>query len=395
MRTGLMSGSAALLFAVIGCGSIILSSGVRAESGVTKDSIKIGTFGPLTGAVTIYGYPIINGAVAVYKQVNDEGGIYGRKLEIVYEDDGCDAEKTRAAVKKLIFSDEVFMVHGGNCSGPVFAAKDEFNENKVPFMAMASVLDKISDPLTPYVFTTTQPASRDGVAMLRFANSIPNVKRVAIVKHTDDWADAHVQSIIKGLKDAGLTLVSDVALERNATDATTQVLKIKDQAPDAVFFVTYPNESAVFLRDAKKYGLKGPFIGASSNMDLLAVAQRAGGLDTISSAYVTSYLIGPPDSPDLAKEAAIYRRYFPNDKLQTLTFYGTSGAYAVIEALRRAGPDLTREKFVAALEGLKDVYAGPAYCKITFSKTNHQGCLDGTVWAVREGKVVAIGPTWK
>jgi branched-chain amino acid transport system substrate-binding protein len=385
----------AMLACAVVSGSLALARTAWAENGVTKDTIKIGTFGPLTGAVTIYGYPIINGAVAVYKKVNDEGGIHGRKLEIVYEDDGCDAAKTRAAVKKLIFSDDVFMIHGGNCSGPVFAAKDEFNENKVPFMAMASVLDKISDPLTPYVFTTTQPASRDGAAMLRFAKSIPGVKRVALVKHTDDWADAHVQSIIKGLKDAGLELVSDVALERNVTDATTQVLKIKDQSPDAIFFVTYPNESAVFLRDAKKYGLKGPFIGASSNMDMLAVAERAGGVDTISNVYVTSYLAGPPDSPDLAKEAAIYRQYFPNDKLQTLTFYGTSGAYAVVEALRRAGPDLTREKFVAALEGLKDVYAGPAFCKIAFSKTNHQGCLDGTAWAVRDGKVVAIGPTWK
>jgi branched-chain amino acid transport system substrate-binding protein len=395
MKVGSRSGVAALLLAVVGCGVAVFPSAVRAQDGITKDTIKIGTFGPLTGAVTIYGYPIINGAVAVYKQVNAEGGINGRKLEIVYEDDGCDAAKTRAAVKKLIFSDNVFIVHGGNCSGPVSAAKDEFNENKVPLMVMAAVLDKISDPLTPYVFTTTQPASRDGVAMFRFAKSIPNVKRVAIVKHTDDWADAHVQSINKDLKDAGLTLVSDVALERNATDATTQVLKIKDQAPDAVFLITYPNETAVFLRDAKKYGLKGPFIGPSSDMDMLAVAERAGGLDTISNFYVTSYLSGPPDSPDLAKEAAIYRRYFPNDKLQTLSFYGTSGAYAVVEALRRAGPDLTREKFVAALEGLKDVYAGPAYCKISFSKTIHQGCLDETVWAVRNGKVLAIGPTWK
>lgn len=384
-----------MLVCVIASVSLGLGPAAQAESGVTENTIKIGTFGPLTGPVAIYGYPIINGAIAVYKKVNDEGGINGRKIEIVYEDDGCDAAKTRAAVKKLIFSDDVFMVHGGNCSGPVFAAKDEFNENNVPFMAMASVLDKISDPVTPYVFTTTQPASRDGAAMLRFAKSIPGIKRVVIVRHTDDWADGHVQSIVQGLKDAGLELVGDLALERNVTDATTQVLKIREQAPDAVFFVTYPNESAVFLRDAKKYGLKEPFIGASSNMDMLAVAERAGGLDTISNVYVTSYLADPPESSDMAKETAIYRHYFPNDKLQTLTFYGMSGAYAVVEALRRAGDDLTREKFIAALEGLKDVYAGPAYCKITFSKTNHQGCLDGTVWAVRDGKVVAIGPTWK
>jgi branched-chain amino acid transport system substrate-binding protein len=186
-----------------------------------------------------------------------------------------------------------------------------------------------------------------------------------------------------------------VALERNASDATTQVLKIKEQNPDAVFFVTYPNESAVFLRDAKKYGLGGPFIGASSNLDILAVAERAGGLEAVSNTYVSSYIAYPVGAPELEAEIANYKKHFPNDKVQALTFYGTSSAYAVIEALRKAGPDLTRDKFVAALEGLKDADAGPAYCKITFSKTNHQGCLNGTIWAVRDGKVAVIGPAWK
>lgn len=372
-----------------------LASVVHAEPGVTKDTIKIGTFGPLTGAVTLYGYPILNGPAAVFARVNDEGGIHGRKIQLVYEDDGCDPAKTRAAVKKLIFNHEVFMINGGTCSAAVYAARDEFNENKVPLMVVATVLDKITDPMTRYVFSTTQPASRDGDVMAGFALSKPGVKRVAIVKHTDDWADAHVQSIYKRLKDANVQIAADVALERNASDATTQVLKIKEQNPDVVFFVTYPNESAVFLRDAKKYGLTGPFVGASSNMDLLAVAERAGGLDAIANAYVSSYLAYPVGAPELEAEIATYRKYFPKDKVQTLTFYGTSSAYAVTEALRRAGPDLTREKFVAALEELKDVPAGPAFCKISFAKTKRQGCLDGTVWGVRDGKVVAIGPKWK
>jgi len=379
----------------LSAGALAFMPGAKAETGVTKDTIKIGVFGPLTGPVTIYGYPILNGPAAVYKRVNDQGGINGRKIELVYEDDGCDAAKTRAAVKKLIYSHEVFMINGGTCSAPVFAAREEFNDNKVPFMTVATVLDKISDPVSPYVFTTTQPASRDGEVMVKFALSKPGLKRVAIVRHTDDWADAHVQTILKSLKAANVEVAADVALERNASDATTQVLKIKEQNPDAVFFVTYPNESAVFLRDAKKYGLGGPFIGASSNLDIMAVAERAGGLEAVSNAYVSSYIAYPIGTPELEPEIANYKKYFPNDKVQALTFYGTSSAYAVIEALRKAGPDLTRDKFVAALESLKDADAGPAFCKITFSKTNHQGCLNGTIWAVRDSKVAVIGPEWK
>jgi branched-chain amino acid transport system substrate-binding protein len=231
--------------------------------------------------------------------------------------------------------------------------------------------------------------------MARFAKSMPNVKKVAFIRHTDDWADAHVKGIQDELKQSNLQVVGDFAFERNATDATAQVLKAKEVNPDVIFLVTYPNESATFLRDAKKYDLKGPFIAASSNMDLAAVAERAGGMDAVANVYTSSYLTGPIGSSEMKEPTDLYKKYFPNDKIQTLSFYGMSGAYAVVDAIKRAGPDLTREKFLAALEATKDAYAGPAYCKITFSAQDHQGCSNGTVWGVRNGQIVTIGPSWK
>ena len=373
----------------------MLAGSAAAETGVTKDTIKIGMFGPLTGPVSVYGYPINDGAIAIYKKVNDEGGINGRKIEIVDEDGVCDPAKTRAAVKKLIDRDEVFMIHGGSCSAAVFAARQEFIDDQVPYMVMAATLDKISAPVNHYIFTTTLPGSRDGSIMMRFARSMPNVKRIAIVKHTDEWAAAKLGAIYAEAKEAGMQIVADEALERKATDATAQVLKIKEAKPDVVFFVTYPGESAVFLRDARKYGLKGPFIGTNSVMDLLDLAERAGGIDTVKDTYASAFLAGPIGSPSMEESTAIFKKYFPNEKLQSLSFYGMSGAWTVVDALRRAGPDLTREKFIAALEQTKDGFAGPAYCKVTITKEDHQGCKDGQIWGVKDGKIVALGQTWK
>ena len=158
--------------------------------------------------------------------------------------------------------------------------------------------------------------------------------------------------------------------------------------------VLYPAEAAVFLRDARKYGLDGPFVGTFAVMDLLDLAERAGGLDIAKNVYTTAFLAGPIGSPEMGGPTNVYRKYFPTDKLQSLSFYGMSGAYAVIDALRRAGSDLTREKFIDALEATKDAAAGPAYCKITFSATDHRGCKDGQIWTIRDGKIVALGPTW-
>lgn len=367
---------------------------VAAEVGVTDTTIKIGMFGPLTGATSVYGYPINNGAIALYKEINDQGGIHGRKIEIVHEDDGCDPAKTRAAVKKLIYNDKVFMINGGSCSAGVVAARDEFIESKTPYMVMAATLDSISAPPNKYVFTTTLPGSGDSAVMLNFAKTIPSAKKLAVVRHSNEWADAKYKKVSEGYKAAGFELVSDVQLEAKATDATTAVLKIKSANPDVTLFLLYPGESAVFLRDAEKYGLKGPFIGTTSVQDIADLAERAGSKSAVKDVYVTSFLKGPVGSPELAKYTDLYRKQFPSDKVQSLSFYGMSGALTVIEALKRAGRDLTREKFIAALEATTNGDAGPAYCQVNFSPARRQGCLDGTIWGVKDGQIINIGTSW-
>jgi branched-chain amino acid transport system substrate-binding protein len=365
-----------------------------AEDGVTADTIKIGMFGPLTGATSVYGYPINNGAIAIYKDINEKGGINGRKIEIVHEDGACDPAKTRAAVKKLIYTDKVFMIHGGSCSAAVVAARDEFIDSKVPFMVMAATLDAISDPMNKYIFTTTLPGSGDGAVMLSFAKSIPNTRKIAVIRHENDWANAKYKRVQEGYKTAGLDIVADVTLEAKATDATSQVLKVKSANPDATIFILYPGESAVFLRDAEKYGLKGPFIGTTSVMDLKDLQERTGSKTAVKDVYVTAFLKGPIGSPELAKYTDVYKKQFPNDKLQSLSFYGMSGALTVADALRRAGRDLTREKFIEALDATKNGDAGPAYCQVNFSTTRRQGCLDGTIWSLKGDNIVNIGPSW-
>jgi len=365
-----------------------------AQEGVTPTTIKIGMFGPLTGATSIYGYPINNGALAVYREINEQGGIHGRKIEIVHEDGSCDPAKTRAAVKKLVHNDKVFMIHGGSCSAAVMAARDEFNDSKVPYMVMAATLDSISAPTTKYIFTTTLPGSGDSSVMLNFAKTIPNAKRMAVVRHANEWADAKWKKVEAGYKAAGLELVADVTLDAKAADATSAVLKIKGANPDVTLFLLYPGESAVFLRDSEKYGLKGPFVGTTSVQDLQDLAERAGSKTAVKDVYVTSFLKGPVGSPELAKYTDLYKKHFPNDKLQSLSFYGMSGAYTIADALRRAGKDLTREKLLQALESTKNGDAGPAYCQVNLSAERHQGCLDGTIWTLRDGKIVNVGATW-
>ena len=384
-----------LAWAAVLVPAVLAGGAAGAEPGVTDTAVKIGMFGPLTGATSVYGYPINNGPIAVYNDINAKGGINGRKIEIVHEDGACDAAKTRAAVKKMIFRDQVFMIHGGSCSAAVFAARDEFIDNKVPFMVMAATMDKISAPVNRYIFTTTLPGSLDGGLMLKFLTSMPNVKTFAIVKHSDEWAEAKATEFLKGYKAAGLQLLETVDLERKASDATPQVLRIQKAAVDAVVVLLYPAETAVFARDALKYGLKGPFLGTVSTQDLKDVADRAGSADAVTNFYTASFLQEGTEHPNMKPFADTYKASFPNDRLMALNFYGMSGAFAIADALKRAGRDLTREGFVNALEQTREGFAGPAACKVQFTPENHQGCRDGTMWTFRKGQIVNVGPTWR
>lgn len=374
--------------------AFVASIAQAAEPGVTPTAIKIGMFGPLTGPVSLWGYPINNGAIAIYNHVNANGGIFGRKIEVIDEDGACDPAKTVAAVKKLIVRDNVFVIHGGTCSAAVMAARDDIIEAKVPYVVMAATLDKISRPANRYVFTTTMPGSGDGAVMAGFVASMPDVKTVAIVKHSDEWADAKADAFVARL-DKKITVVATEQMDRKVADAVAQGVRLKQMNPDVVVAFTYPAETAVLLRDARKLGLDVPFVATTSVMDLADLAQRAGGQEVMKRVYAASFLTSPPGTPEAARWDEIYRASFPQDKLQTLSFFGMSGALLVVDALKRAGPDLTREGFLKALEATKDLDAGPAFCRITLDADNHQGCTQGTMWTLLDNKVVPVGPTWK
>jgi branched-chain amino acid transport system substrate-binding protein len=388
-RTWLKPAAAAL------AGAVLLAGGAaRAEDGVTKDTIRIGMFGPITGAYSAHRV-VYDGAQAVYRQVNQQGGIFGRKIEVAFEDDGCDISKARAAVKRLISRSNVFLLHGGVCSAPTFAVRSEVIDNQVPLMVLASTMDKISAPVSKYVFTTTMTGSLSGRTIGNFIRTIPGVHKVAIVKHPDEWSEIQVVALQKVLAEAGLLVAATVEEERNASDATTQVLGIKNAEPDATVVMLYPAEMAVFLRDARKYGLKGPFVTPVVGMDMHEIEERAGSREAVANVYTGSFLAGAPGDPKVQPFVDLFKAFYPDQSVQALDFYGMSGAYAIVEALRRAGPDLTRDKFIAALESLKDFDAGPSACKVTLTASTHQGCNQGTIWTLVGGQIVNIGAEFK
>jgi len=379
----------ALLLSAVLAAAAPLAAARAEDPGVTKDSIKIGMFGPITGPASVFSKSLL-GAEAIYKDINDHGGINGRKIELSVEDDGCDPNKGIAAVKKLVAQDQVFLVHGGWCSNVVMAVLPQLGTGgKVPFMDLGAASSAISTPLKPNVYQPVATADAVAKTMVEFGLSKPGAKRFAIISHSDEWGKSHLQGSLNALNAHGLKPVESVAFERGATDATSQILRLRQAKPDVVLAILYPAELAIFLRDSRKYGLHTVTLGTQA-VSVEDTAQRVGNPEAVKDLYVFYPLSAPLDSPQFAKWADIFKKYNPGETIDTISFISMSGSLAVAEAIRKMGPEVTRDGLIKQLNSLKDFDPGIQSAPLTFTADQHAGITSGKMTHLVNGKVVVV-----
>ncbi|WP_167752949.1 ABC transporter substrate-binding protein [Pusillimonas caeni] len=379
------------LFALV-LAMMALVGPAHAEQGVSSDTIKIGVFAPLTGSASIFGRAAY-GAEAVYREVNEQGGIHGRKIEVIREDDACDPARAISAVRKMTSQEHVFLIHGGVCSGTVMAVRDDLERQNVPFVILGAASAGIVDPFKKNLFQPIPNSDVVAVQMADFAMSKPGAKKIAIISHTDEWGKTNSEVATKHLKEKyGIDLVANVAIERGSADATPQVLQLRQSKPDAVLAMLYPAETAILVRDAHKYAMKTPIIG-NFGVSLEDTRDRVRNMDAMKNFY-TFYAYTPAlGSPEIEPWTRMITKYFPDHRADNFSYEGMGGSLAVIEALRRAGPDLTRDKFIAAMESIENFETEILNSPITFSATDHAGVKGGAMTTYRDGKAVVLR-TW-
>lgn len=370
--------------------AICLSGGARAaDPGLTKDSIKIGVFGPLTGPAAAFGKAEL-GIKAVYTDLNEHGGINGRKIEVVLEDTACDPAKGIAATKKLIAQDQVFLLHGGSCSNVVMALKPDVIASGVPYVVATAANAAIADPVARNIFMTVATTATMARTMVDFAVTKPGAKRIAVISHSDEWGKSGHDPALDELKTRfDLTPVADVTFERGSINATPQVLQIRNANPDFVLAFLYPAEFAIFLRDSFKYGMTVPTMGNQA-ISIEDTAQQVGNPAIMKNVYVFYPLAAQIGDAKLARWVDIFTKYNPGVRLETSSLLGMGGAEAVIEALRQAGPDLTRDKFIAALDNLHKFDTGVLAAPLEFSPQHHTGMNGGATITYVGDKLVLI-----
>lgn len=345
--------------------------------GITDTTITIGELGPFSGPDSVF-TPLNYGAVAYLRSINAEGGIYGRKFKIEFADGACNEATGIAATKKLVFSDNVFMIMSSPCSGVSMAIKPMLLKAGIPWMGV-SANPKITTPPVPGFFATAYTGRESGRAMADFAMSRPGVTKIALVEHSNDWAHGYCDPATDYVKSHGGTIVAVTTMERGATDATPQALRIKASGAQAVMGCLYQPELVIFLRDMQKFNVDTIILGAlGADFDqiMTAIPDHA----YLQQRFFQPYLFKAEiDTGPLKKFHDLFIKYLTKDELPkngvptNFYYFGAAPAIVAIEGFRLAGPHPTKASWEKAIESLRNFDTGVLADTETFGPDKHVG----------------------
>lgn len=364
------------LVAIVACGLAMGAAQAQQDPGITDTTVKIGLFSPLSGNSMAYGFDVVNAAKMYYDKVNKEGGVNGRKIELIVEDSRCNANDLLAAVKKLTEQDKVFALNGGSCSSAVVGAREYVERERIPYVMLNASGDGALYPPSKYIygaFSISQHAV--GGSMVQFAAKNLKGKKVGYINHDDAYGAWNLEAAEFQAKQDGVTLQVQ-SINPNLTDVTAPMLKIRASNPDALLITTYARPVSLLVKKAFELGFNKPIvIGVNGTADLKQLVENVGNKEAFKNVYIQEVLADVPGGPKLKWVYDMYKSYYPDlaskpGYPQTYMPYGIPPAMTVVKALKEAGRDLTREKFITALSHTNfdsGVMAGP----IVLTPTDH------------------------
>ncbi len=353
--------------ALLGAAAMLAAIGPAraADPGITDTEILIGLFAPMSGQLAAFGFDPLQAAKMWYEEINKKGGIHGRKIKVIVEDDKCSPTEVVAVVKKFITVDKVFMVHGGSCTAPSVAAQETVTREKVPYVMLNAAGDSAVIPPTRYVFGAFGGTQRAvGGTIIEFAVKELKAKRIAFISHDDDFGNANTSTAQAVAKRLGVEMVAVERISPRITDVTAPMLKVREANPDVVITTAYPAPAVLITKKYQEYGMtKVPIVVAVQGIPVPAVfAKNVASDAALANLYYGSPLNDLTDGPKQQKWLQLYKQYYPDRTPGAFMTYGLPSAMAITRALEKAGKDVTRETFIDALETLdfdNEVTAGP------------------------------------
>jgi branched-chain amino acid transport system substrate-binding protein len=354
----------------------LFSAPCFAERGVTKDTIKLGLILVKTGPVATLGIPDGTGMSDYIKYLNEQGGVHGRKVEFIWEDDEFQPPKSVAALQKLIHRDQVLTVITTGGSQQTIANMNTIKEYKLSNVPNA-LMREFYEPYNPYIFAMGALYETQYQIIVDYIfNDLKEKKpRIGVVYEKKEYGKISLNAIRERAKEYGVDLVSELVLPTGAVDASSQILALQKQNLDYVITCNLLPSVITFLKTAEKYNYKPKavfgFNWATDDMIVNACGEAA-------ENYIGVNFVGgwSDDTPGMRLVRKIAERYGRTEKslgLTSLYIHGIGASYLFGEAFKRAGRDLNSDTLKAAFETFRNFDTGGITPPITFTPEDHLG----------------------
>ncbi|MFH1625815.1 MAG: ABC transporter substrate-binding protein [Pseudomonadota bacterium] len=342
--------------------------------GVTEDLVKIGGIIDLTGPVAGQTKLWAEAWKSYFKDLNEQGGIQGRKIKLIIEDDRYSIPLGIAGFKKLIYRDEVYALLGPTSTGETKALFDQIEKTKTPSFT-ASLAEEMTTPYRRYIFSLA-PSYDDQVKVI-FDYILGDLKakdpRIGFIAADTEFGKEGLRAARKWAEHFGIKLADEEVLGHGDLDATSQILGLKRAKTEYIIVHHGSEKVALCIRDARKYAFSDVLFFATYYGCDEMVVQIAG--NAAKNFYgVHSFNSWYDETPGMKKLVSVATKYnLPTKALIKMYIQGWVQAMILAEAIKRQGKNLTLDGFVDAMETIDKFDTGGICGAITFTSKSHKG----------------------
>lgn len=368
--------------AMVAMSAMLLGAGlVRAETGVTVQTVLIGQSVSLTGPLAAIGTDFSEGFKVYVDEVNRGGGVFGRHLKLVQMDDGYVPQRSLSNTEKMITEDGVFAIVGNLGTGNVMAVLPLLADKRVPLFAPFTGADSVRRTPNRYLFTVMASYSNEIEKMVQHLTTL-GITSIAVAYQNNPFGKEGLTGVQAAMKDRQLAPVVIAPIETDARDAAAAAQTIARARPQAVIVAMAGKATIEFIREFKETGVVAQLLlwsVADTNLLINQFGKDATGI-------IVTQTMPAPFSEKLAVSREFRRLMKAASKDKHIGYASMTGyvsAKAFVQALRLAGPDLTREKFIGAVESAKAMDLGGFILR--FAPERHHGSSYVEMTMIRPG----------
>ena len=320
---------AASFFLSVAC----VEKGGNTTTGDTGHTIRIGVYGDTTGATSSFGVSTKNGIELAFSEINAAGGVNGKKLEMVFEDDQGTPEKAKTVISKLINQDKVVAVLGEVASSNSLAAAPVAQEAKIPMITPSSTNPKVTE-VGDYISRVCFIDPFQGSVMAKFAVNTLKAKTAAVLgDNSSDYSKGLTQFFEQEFTKLGGTVITKQTYAQKDQDFKAQLTQMRDQKPDVIYIPGYYGEVAIIARQARELGMNQPLLGGDGwdSPELWKLGGAA-----LKNAYISNHYSADNPAAEIQNFVKNYTAKFGvgPDSLAALAY---DAAKVLADAIKRAG----------------------------------------------------------